>query len=303
LVERLTIPGQSVGEALAWASRLLARTHDTGRIDAEVLLAHALQKSRVYLYAYPEEPLSADGRVGFVALVARRARGEPVAYLVGRREFWSLDLEVSPDTLIPRPETERLVAAALARIPRGAAWRVADLGTGTGAVAIALARERPRLAVVATDRSDTALAVATRNVERLASGRVRLVRGDWVEALDAGPYDAVVSNPPYVAEGDPRLGEGDVAFEPGAALVGGRDGLEAHRAIVPGALGRLRPGGWLLVEHGNDQGAAVRELFDRHGYQAVRTVDDLEGRERVTEGQRPWPPLTDRIFLAPDTVG
>ena len=279
--------GLTVARALAGAARLLAPLHDTARLDAEVLLASALGQNRGYLYAHSDRCLSAAEEGRFSALIRRRARGEPVAYLTGRREFWSLELEVTADTLIPRPETERLVTAALEHIPAATPWRAADLGTGCGAVAIALAVERPRLAVTATDRSRAALAVAGRNAERHVCGRVRLAAGNWCEALDGGYYDLIASNPPYVAEGDPHLTAGDVAFEPRAALVAGPDGLAAVRTIAAGARNRLRPGGWLLLEHGAGQGAAVRELLDGRGYQDVRTVDDLGGRARVTEGRRP----------------
>jgi release factor glutamine methyltransferase len=279
--------GATVRSALAGATRALAPVHASARLDAEVLLAHVLGRARAHLYGHPERRLDADEGERLSALVARRARGEPVAYLVGRRVFWSLDLEVSPATLIPRPETELLVAAALARIPPGAAWRVADLGTGSGAVAIALALARPRAEVIATERSAAALAVAARNVERLAPGRVRLVQGDWCEPLGPEPCGLIAANPPYVAEGDPHLDTGDVAFEPREALLAGPDGLAALAAIASAAPGRLGPGGWLLLEHGAEQGAAVRGLLGRGGWRAVRTLKDLEGRERVTEGRRP----------------
>jgi release factor glutamine methyltransferase len=275
----------TLAEALARAARELAARSDSARLDAEVLLAHALGRRRVYLYQHPEQPLDAATGERFGALLARRARGEPVAYLVGRREFWSLDLEVSPSTLIPRPETETLVAAALARIPPGAPCRVADLGTGCGAVALALALERPGIQVTATERSAEALAVAGRNVARLAPGRVRLALGDWCAALQAPPYDVLVSNPPYVREDDPALLAGELAFEPREALVAGPDGLGAIARIVAGAGGRLGCGGWLVLEHGSEQGPAVRERLARAGYGDVRTLCDLAGRERVTEGQ------------------
>lgn len=276
----------TLAEALTRAACKLAARSESARLDAEVLLAHAIGRPRVYLYQHPESPLGARAEARFAALVGRRARGEPIAYLVGRREFWSLDLEVSPSTLIPRPETEVLVAAALDRIPAHAPWRVADLGTGSGAVAIALATERPASTVIATDRSPAALAVAARNADRLAPGRVRLAVGDWLEALGPEPLDALVSNPPYVCDDDPALDSGDLAFEPREALAGGPDGLAAIAAIVWAAPGRLRRGGWLLLEHGSEQGAEVRRLFERSGLREVRTLVDLAGRERVTEGRR-----------------
>jgi release factor glutamine methyltransferase len=209
-----------------------------------------------------------------------------VAYLTGRREFWSLDLEVTVDTLIPRPETETLVERALARLPTDRVRRVADLGTGSGAVALALATERPRAAVVATDISAAALAVAARNRQALGCASLRLVQADWCEGLGAATFDLVVTNPPYVATGDPHLRRGDPRFEPGRALAAGEDGLDAIRRIVDGA-GRCLAAGWLLLEHGYDQGAAVRRLVGRAGFERVHTYPDLGGRERVTEGW--WP--------------
>ncbi len=279
---------ETVGAALSRAvRRLAAEQQETARLDAEVLLAHALGMNRVYLYGHSDEPLEERAAACFGALLARRVLGEPVAYLVGRREFWSLDLEVSAHTLIPRPETETLVAAALSRIPAGAECRVADLGTGSGAVALAIARERPHALVVATDRSERALAVASSNVRRLAPGRVWLVVGDWCAPFGEDTLDVIVANPPYVARTDAHLSRGDVAFEPRQALAAGPDGLAALRVIARTAPSRLRSGGWLLLEHGAGQGPALREMFCRFGYRDVRTLDDMEGRERVTEGRRP----------------
>jgi release factor glutamine methyltransferase len=277
----------TVGKALSRAARSLADRHASARLDAEVLLAHALGQNRVYLYGHSDEPLGTAAAARFSALVVRRARGEPVAYLVGRREFWSLDLEVSNSTLIPRPETETLVAAALSRIPVDAECRVADLGTGSGAVALAIVRERPRALVVASDRSERALRVAAANARRLAGGRLWLVRGYWCEPFGEGSLHVIVANPPYVARNDAHLAQGDVAFEPREALAAGPDGLAALRVIARTAPARLRPGGWLLLEHGADQGPALREMFCRFGYRDVRTLDDMEGRQRVTEGRRP----------------
>lgn len=278
---------ETLGAALARTARLLAARHESARLDAELLLTHALGCNRAYLYGHSDEHLDAQTGARFAELAARRARGEPVAYLVGRREFWSLDLEVAPATLIPRPETETLVAGALEHIPADAPVRVADLGTGSGAVALALARERPLAFVVGVERSARALAVAAANVRRLAPRGVRLVRGDWCEPFAERSLEVVVSNPPYVAEDDPHLVRGDAAFEPREALVGGPDGLQAIRRIARSAPEHLRPGGWLLLEHGEEQGPQVRETLCRFGYRDVRTLADLAGRDRVTEGHRP----------------
>jgi release factor glutamine methyltransferase len=272
----------TIAGALASATRELSVRHETGRLDAEVLLAHAVGRSRSYLYAHGDAPLSPLAGRRFARLVARRVEGWPVAYLCGRREFWSLDLEVSPSTLIPRPETELLVSTALARLSARGASRVADLGTGCGAVAIAIASERPDCEVTATDRSTSAVELARRNAERLVPGRVRFAVGDWCEALDGHRYEMIVSNPPYVAEGDPHLCEGDVVYEPLEALVAGPEGLDALQAIARGARAALGPDGWLLLEHGARQGPALRAILAAQGYRQVTTGRDLAGLERVT---------------------
>lgn len=270
-------------EALA---RLAAR-QPGARLDAEVLLAHATGRSRAQLYAWPAEAVSAAAARRFRELVRRRAAGEPVAHLTGRREFWSLALRVSTHTLIPRPETERLVEAALALPGPAPARRVADLGTGCGAIALALARERPGWHLIATDLSAAALAVAADNARRLGACNVEFRRGDWCRPLRGERLDLIVCNPPYVRDGDAALARGDVRFEPRLALLGGRDGLDALRRVAGAAPRVLAPGGWLLLEHGPAQGGAVRALLRRLGYGQVATLRDLAGRERVTRGVRP----------------
>ncbi len=260
---------------------------DEARADAERLLAHALGHTRAWLYARPEHVPDAAQRARFAELVAARARGVPIAYLTGRRAFWSFELGVTPAVLIPRPETERLVELALARLPAHAECAVADLGTGSGAVALALAHERPRARVLATDASADALAVARANAERLGLANVEFAQGDWCAALGARRFDLIASNPPYVAAGDAHLARGDLRFEPAAALASSADGLDAIRAIAAAAPEHLMPGGWLLVEHGFDQGARVRALFAAHGLRDAATHRDLEGRERVTSASMP----------------
>ncbi|WP_240126445.1 peptide chain release factor N(5)-glutamine methyltransferase [Thermomonas alba] len=255
-------------------------------IDRELLLAEALGRSRGWLYAHPEAAVPAPAQARFEALLARRQAGEPVAYLLGRQGFWSLELEVGPATLIPRPETECLVELALARLPAGQPLRVADLGTGSGAIALALARERPQARIVATDASVAALAVARRNAERLGLGRVEFRQGDWLAPLCGERFDLIASNPPYIEAGDPHLTQGDLRFEPPAALASGADGLDAIRVIVRDAGRHLHPGGWLLLEHGWNQGAAVRGLLEAAGFVEVATERDLEGRDRVSLGRR-----------------
>ncbi|WP_133501162.1 peptide chain release factor N(5)-glutamine methyltransferase [Cognatilysobacter terrigena] len=254
--------------------------------EAELLLAHALGHSPSWLFAHGDDTLDAATLEGALRLIDRRVAGEPVAYLLGRRGFWTLDLDVTPATLIPRPETERLVELAMKRIPAGDA-HVADLGTGTGAIALALASERPGARVIATDASAEALDVARRNAKRLGLPRVEFRRGDWYAPLAGERLDVIVSNPPYIADGDPHLVQGDLRHEPASALASGADGLDAIRVIAAGARAHLVDGGWLLVEHGYDQGEAVRRLFSDAGLVDVSTAQDLEHRDRVTLGRAP----------------
>lgn len=258
---------------------------DESAREVEVLLGHALGKDRAWLYAHADDVLAVDGALRFHALLMRRAAGEPLAYIVGRREFWSLDLAVTRDVLIPRPETELLVELALRRIPQIVQLDIADLGTGSGAIALAIARERPIARMVATDASVAALDVARANARRLGIGNVEFAHGDWCAALSGRRFDVIVSNPPYIAETDAHLQQGDLRFEPRAALASGADGLDAIRSIVHAAPAHLQPGAWLLLEHGFGQGAAVRELLERRGFQDVSTAVDLEGRERVSGGR------------------
>jgi release factor glutamine methyltransferase len=252
------------------------------RRDAEVLIGHALGVTRAHLYAYADDELDQRDDVRIRELLDARRRGEPVAYLVGSREFWNMRLAVSPAVLIPRPETELLVELALERLPHGA--RVLDLGTGSGAIALAIKRERVDCNVTATDVSAAALTVARENAAAL-NLPIETRDGDWFDAVaDELPFDAVVSNPPYVATNDPHLAS--LASEPSIALVGGVDGLAALRTIVAGAPARLTAGGVLLVEHGYDQGAAVRDLFEAAKFSAVATHRDGASHERVTLGTR-----------------
>lgn len=259
------------------------------RHEAELLLLHVLDRPRSWLFAHATDPLAANDQAAFEALLARRVAGEPVAYLTGRRGFWTLDLEVDPATLIPRPETELLVELALERLPPDQALQLADLGTGSGAIALALASERPRAQVLATDASPGALAVAARNAARIELDNVRFAEGghDWYAPLQGVRFDLIASNPPYIASNDPHLEQGDLRFEPSTALASGMDGLDDIRRIVEGGQAHLRPGGWLLIEHGWDQGAAIRALFEATGFAEVQTVQDLEQRDRITLGRRP----------------
>lgn len=257
-----------------------------GRHEAEQLLAHALGRDRAWLFAHAIDVLEARQVAAFEQLLARRIAGEPVAYLTGTRGFWTLDLQVNADTLIPRPETELLVELALARLPQGVAARVADLGTGSGAIALAVAIERPQAQVIATDASTGALEVAARNA--LANGitNVEFRQGNWFAPLSGERFDLIASNPPYIAEGDSHLQQGDLRFEPATALSSGSDGLQDIRAIVSNAGEHLVAGGWLLLEHGLEQGAAIRELLEAAGFVDAVTERDLELRDRVTLGRK-----------------
>ncbi|HQR52532.1 MAG TPA: peptide chain release factor N(5)-glutamine methyltransferase [Burkholderiales bacterium] len=255
-----------------------------GYREAQGLLAAAACLSRAQIAARQGDRLDGPVRRAYADLVERRSRGEPYAYLVGRREFHGLDFRVTPAVLIPRPETEILVDAVLARIGPDQDARILDLGTGSGAIAITLARLRPRAEVSATDSSAAALGVARANALSLAA-RMRFVESDWYAGLGRERFDVIVSNPPYVAAGDPHLDRGDLRFEPRAALVGGADGLDCLRALVGGAARHLTPGGALFFEHGHDQAAACRELLEVAGFQSISTIRDLAGIERVTCGQ------------------
>jgi release factor glutamine methyltransferase len=255
--------------------------------EADLLLAHVLERPRTWLFTHGDS--EADDAVveRFEAMVRRREQGEPVAYLVGQRGFWRFDLQVDPSTLIPRPETERLVELALAHLPEERDLRIADLGTGSGAIALALAFERPRARVVATDASASALDVARGNARTLRLDNVEFRHGDWLAPLRGERFALIASNPPYIALDDPHLREGDLRFEPASALSSGSDGLDAIRAIVAGAPSHLQPDGWLLLEHGWDQGVAVRALLTAVGFTDVATQRDLEERDRVSFGR--WP--------------
>jgi release factor glutamine methyltransferase len=271
----------------AWLAEAMATLGgDESRREAELLLQHALGQSRAWLFAHADDPVDDAGGDRFGALVARRAGGEPLAYVTGRREFWSLELAVTADVLIPRPETELLVELALRRIATDAAATVADLGTGSGAIALAIAHERPAARLLATDASAGALAVARGNAQRLGIGNVEFAQGDWCGALAGRRFDLIASNPPYIADHDTHLAIGDLRFEPRAALASGSDGLDAIRAIVACAPAKLAPGGWLLLEHGFEQGAPVRELLLASGLDDVFSACDLEQRERVSGGRR-----------------
>jgi release factor glutamine methyltransferase len=263
----------------------LACASASAALDAELLVAHVLGVGRAALAADTGRAPAPEELLAIEALARRRLAGEPLAYLTGRREFWSLDLEVSPDVLVPRPETELVVERALAALATLRNPTVLDLGTGSGAIAIAIAHERPDAAVTATDLSAAALGVARRNAERHGARNLRFLEGSWYEPIGSERFDVVVANPPYVAAGDPALEA--LAHEPRLALAAGADGLAAIVPIAAGAPARLASGGRLVLEHGAFQGAAVRALLEAAGFTKVETRRDLAGRERATQGALP----------------
>ena len=274
--------------SIAAALQLATQTTHLPLPEVQILLAHLLQRPRSHLYAWPEQALSDRQWRDFLALIERRKQGEPAAYLTGQREFWSLPLRVTPDTLIPRPETELLVECALSLLEDRETASVADLGTGSGAIAAAIASERPGLRLIATDISAAALAVAETNFQTLGFNHIEIRQGAWLAPLKHGErYDLILSNPPYIAEDDPHLRQEGLPGEPQAALTAGPDGLRDIRELIEQAPGRLQAEGWLLLEHGAEQGTAVRQLFSRAGYREISTHLDLGHRERLTKGKRP----------------
>ncbi|MBL3588564.1 MAG: peptide chain release factor N(5)-glutamine methyltransferase [gamma proteobacterium endosymbiont of Lamellibrachia anaximandri] len=270
------------------ASSLSAHPDSSPQLEAAVLLCHLLEKPRSHLHAWPEKMLDNAQYQAYRTLLERRRKGEPIAYITGRREFWSLELEVTPETLIPRPDTELLVELALAHLPQENHYRIADLGTGSGAIALAIASERPDCEIHATDRSSAALAVARKNGDKLGFNNVHFHLGSWFEALPGHDrFRLILSNPPYIPEKDPHLAQGDLSSEPREALAAGSDGLDDIRVIVSEAHSYLHPGGWLLLEHGFDQAAAVQALLLEAGLTEVQSHRDLAGHERITEGRLP----------------
>lgn len=275
----------SIATLLNRAGAELAPASPTPRLDAEILLAHVLEMPRSHLFARPEQRLDGYKLRSYALLVLARRKGQPVAYLTGQRDFWSLTLKVTPATLIPRPETELLVEEALRNVPVGVRWYLLDLGTGSGAIALALAKERPQCILTATDISRSALAVARENAKRLEIHNLAFMQGQWFTPVSGRRFAMIVSNPPYVPNDDPHLNAGDLRFEPRHALTGGPDGLAAIRKIVLRAPSHLDRGGALLLEHGYDQGERVRELLSAAGFSAIKTLRDLAGSERVTSGR------------------
>lgn len=279
----------TVREVLQWtAGHLAGHGSETGRLDAELLLARVLGVERIHLYTDPDRPLTEKERDAYRERIRARASGTPVAHLLGEREFWSLPIRVSPEALIPRPDTEALVERALAHLEPEGSPRVLDLGTGTGCVAVALARERAGSLVDAVERSEAAADLARANAENLGLGeRIEVLVGDWLAPVTGRRYDLIVANPPYLADDDPHLETGDVAAEPRQALAAGPEGLDAYRAIVPSAPAFLEPGSWLVLEIGWDQGETVGALLEEAGFTDIAVHPDYGGCDRVLEGR--WP--------------
>jgi len=271
---------------LTAATRALSHTSPSPRLDAEILLSLALDKDRAHLRAWPEKQLSPEQHRQFQALLQQRLSGIPIAYITGHREFWSRDFEVTPDVLIPRPDTELLIELALALIPTDATDSLLDLGTGSGIIAITLAAERPHTGITATDISAKSLAVARRNAQKHSTNTIVFSESDWFDSLPYGaPFKLIISNPPYIDAKDPHLTQGDIRFEPEHALIAARQGLSAIETIADNARNYLSKPGHLLIEHGYNQQHAVQSIFKALNYQNIKTHKDLSGQARVTYGQ------------------
>ncbi len=280
-------PLATIESSLSDAANALSAASESPRLDAEVMLAWVLDASRSYLFAHPGEALPDRQASDFSDAVESRENGEPVAYITGSKEFWSMQLNVSRDTLVPRPETETLVEQALQRIPQDRACRVLDLGTGSGAIAIAIASERPNAAIVATDSSSKALLVAKKNASLHELHNIIFLQGDWTEPVADQSFDVVISNPPYVNEDDPRLD--DLRYEPLAALTAGSDGLDAIRTIARDAKSVVKTNGWLVFEHGIEQQDAVADVLHQNGWTDIECINDLSGHPRVTAARMSKP--------------
>lgn len=266
---------------------LLLAGNESARLEAELLLAFVLGKPRTHLHAWPEAEIAPDTTNKYMELIDARQQGEPIAYLTCHREFWSMDLLVSEATLIPRPETELLVERALTHLDDKTAYNIADLGTGSGAIALAIGKERPLANIVATEKSPRAMYIVRRNMERLGIHNLQLHTGSWLDPFSPYQFDMLVSNPPYIRNDDPHLDQGDVRFEPRIALAAGKDGLDAIREIIPIAQKQLKPGGWLLLEHGYDQAGQVRDLLGKAGFVDINSYNDINDIPRVTEARLP----------------
>ncbi len=275
----------TVGDLLKEMADELRDTSPSARLDAELLLGHVLRKDRTELYTHAEQKVAPEHTAIFVNLVHRRRDGQPVAHLIGEREFWSMRLAVTGDTLVPRPETEILVSCALTHLPEDQAANVLDLGTGSGAISLAIAQERPDVTVTATDISAAALRIARYNAHSLGLTHVKFKQGDWFAPIRGRKFSMIIANPPYVTDMEMVVHDFELRHEPKIALAGGADGLAAIKQIVAAAPSHLFPGGWLAIEHGHRQGPAVEVLMRDAGLHSIFGYTDLQGHTRVTEGK------------------
>jgi release factor glutamine methyltransferase len=275
----------TIANALTAATKRLEQTSTSARIDAESLLCHTLKCNTAHLAAWPEKILNTDQTQQFNQLIAERESGTPISYLTGQREFWSLELGVSPVTLIPRPETETLVEFVLEQFDAKKEMRLVDLGTGSGAIALAIAHERPDWKVTATDISEDALAVAQQNAEKHHIKNIEFKSSHWFDALKGQTFDIIISNPPYIAQDDPHLSSGDVRFEPASALSSGVTGMDDIEIITSTAAHYLKDNGWLILEHGYDQKKQVFDCFKSAGFEDILQKSDLSNQPRMTAGR------------------
>lgn len=271
-------------DALTLGTKTLESSSISARLDAEILLCKVMNINRTYLYTYPEKIISNIDFLTYKTLIKSRVNGEPIAYLTGEREFWSLPISVSKHTLIPRPETECLVEKTLEVITTDDA-RILDLGTGSGAIAIALAHTRPNWQIIACDKSEEALLIAKNNANKLGISNITFLHSDWFTNINTAPFHAIVSNPPYIRELDEHLNEGDVRFEPRSALVSGVDGLNSLRHIIQNGCKHLLQDGWLILEHGYNQKEEVKRILNSYGYHNIQCRQDNQGNDRVSSGQ------------------
>ncbi len=271
--------GNSIQSILDLATTILPNS-DTARLDAEVLLQSVLDCERSHFYSHPEKHVTTDKLNSFQSLLELRIKGTPIAYLTRQKEFWTLNLKVTEDTLIPRPETELLVEYALKQIPKDRQMTVLDLGTGTGAIALAIAKERPLVKIIATDITESTLNIARFNAEQNQINIVQFIQSNWFSNLENSLFDLIISNPPYIAEHDAHLNRGDVRFEPRQALISGNDGLDDLKIIIEQSLAFLKPKGRLLLEHGYDQGGKVIQLLKSNRYSNINVLNDLAGYHR-----------------------